>query len=88
MEEAKTAECRSCKRVLRGEPYYRGKSAYFPLDMGGGRVPVNYYGGFVCSENCDRRICLDMQNSMPGAGHSDRLDSLAARHVANNWPPQ
>ena len=31
-----------------------------------------YYGGWVCSEPCDRMACLRLEQSMPGHGPSQR----------------
>lgn len=77
------ATCRGCRRVLNGKPYYMGGSAYHPDT--GERCPANHFGGFVCSEQCDRRVCLDMLSSMPGAGPAKQLDGPCAESVARNW---
>lgn len=77
------AICRGCGRPLQGKPYYMGGSAYIPET--GKRAPVNYFGGFVCSESCDRRVCLEMLSSMPGAGEARRLDTPCQQSVQRNW---
>ena len=82
------ATCRHCRRLLVGKAYYLGGCAYIPDAQGrpGKRAPVNYYGGFVCSEQCDRATALELERSMPGHGYSQKsLGSDAARRVASNW---
>lgn len=58
------AECRNCRRVLRGKPFWAGGSAYDPKT--GEQAKVCHYGGFVCSRVCDYRACLELEQSMPG----------------------
>lgn len=77
------AECRGCHRPLKGKPYHMGGSAYDPDT--GKRLPVNHFGGFVCSESCDWRACLRMLSSMPGAGPATQLDGYCADSVRRNW---
>ena len=81
-----TAKCRGCGRVLVGAPYHLGGSAYDPNTME--RSPVNQFGGFVCSRQCDVNVCLDMLSSMPGAGPAKQLDSFCRAQVTRNWPDQ
>lgn len=71
------ASCRYCKRPLKGEPYYTGKNNY--------NYKINYYGGFVCSEGCDTRACLELESSMPGAGPQKFVSSEANKRIHNNW---
>lgn len=79
------AVCRGCGLVLRGEPYWAGKPAYHPDT--GVQVKVNYYGGFVCSRNCDIKASLELEQSMPGHGFSQkRIGPEAQRRVDHNWP--
>lgn len=77
------AVCRGCRMTLKEFDYSYGGAAYHPRT--GKRVPVNHFGGFVCSESCDRRACLDMLSSMPGAGPTRTLDSPCAERVRQNW---
>ena len=78
------ATCRGCGRVLRGKPYWMGGSAYIPET--GERAAVNHFGGYVCSENCDRRACLEMLSSMPGAGPAKSLsNTFCGETVKQNW---
>ena len=76
------AYCRYCRKELRGKDYCYGGSAYLP---NGERARVNYYGGYVCSRECDFRACQELENSMPGHGYSQRIDSNAERKVRENW---
>ena len=81
MEE--TAKCRNCGKKLIGKPYHLGGGAYDPKTMD--RIPINFFGGYVCSENCDRKICLEMLSSMPGAGPAKHLDTPTRDQVERNW---
>lgn len=78
------AKCRGCGRILIGKPYAYSSIAYHPET--GERVKINYYGGFVCSEQCDIRACLELERSMPGHTSDQKtLDSNAQRAVDRNW---
>lgn len=78
------AVCRGCGRVLRGKPYWAGGSAYDPRT--GERCPVNHFGGFVCSEQCDYRACLEQEQSMPGHGISQKsVGSHCRESIQRNW---
>ncbi len=77
------ATCRNCGMKLVGRDYCYGGSAYHPVT--GAQCPTNHYGGFVCSEVCDRAVCFSVENSMPGAGVSRFLDSASERSVRANW---
>ena len=81
------AECRGCGKALRGKPYYMGGSAYLPLSEGGGQAKVNFYGGFVCSRECDYRSSLRLEQTMPGHAGQKSLHpcSEAARRIASAW---
>ena len=79
-----TAMCRNCRRKLLGRPYYCGGRAYHPET--GYKCPSNYYGGFVCSENCDRAVLFEMESSFPGSsGRAYSLSSGAAKRLKDNW---
>lgn len=78
-EEKDVATCRGCRRQLKGHDYRYGGSAYHPET--GKRCPSNHFGGFVCSESCDRRVILSMLSSMPGAGAATSVP----RGMLNNW---
>lgn len=83
-----TATCRHCGRALIGKAYCYGGAAYIPNAVGvaGRRAPVNYYGGFVCSERCDYQAALELEQSMPGHGWSQRrIDGPALERVRSNW---
>lgn len=77
------AFCRGCGRRLDGNSYERGGLAYIPEN--GEPAKVNFYGGWVCSESCDRRASLEMESSFPGAGKARSLQSGSERHVRTNW---
>lgn len=82
------AECRHCRKPLIGKDYCLGGAAYVPDAQGrpGKRAPSSYYGGYVCSEQCDRATALELEQSMPGHGWSQkRLGPDAERRVISNW---
>ena len=76
-------QCRGCRRVLEGKPYYLGGRAYMPET--GEEAKVNFYGGFVCSESCDRRTCIEMESNFPGAGIATRPGQLSGAKIKSNW---
>ncbi len=77
------AVCRGCGRELQGKPYHLGGDAYNPDT--GKRCPKNHYGGFVCSEECDRRASVQQHESMPGCSGARTPDCYAAQRIADNW---
>ncbi len=81
-DEKETAKCRGCGQELRGEPYYKGGAAYHPDT--GERCKVNHYGGFVCSETCDRNSSVRLETSMPG-GPFTQLSCYAQARLDGNW---
>ncbi|PCI45807.1 MAG: hypothetical protein COB41_00625 [Proteobacteria bacterium] len=84
MIEKETAVCRGCRKKLRGEPYYKGKPAYDPET--GERCNVNFYGGFVCSQSCDKRASLELERTMPGHNcNQDTLSDPAMRDYNRKW---
>ena len=82
MSEEK-ATCRGCGLVLNGKPYYMGGHAYHPRT--GNRCHANHYGGFVCSEVCDRRATLEHEQTMPGHSGQVRISTDLARAITNKW---
>lgn len=79
------AKCRGCGRVLIGKPYYMGGPAFIPGPKHE-QAKVNHYGGYVCSEACDRRASLELEQSMPGHHWSQsRLSVFAADSLRQNW---
>jgi len=77
-------KCRGCGKVLDGHPYHTGKLAWVPET--GKRCKSNFYGGHVCSRECDERASLELENSMPGhSGVSARLSVFAAQSLKDNW---
>lgn len=78
------AVCRGCGMVLRGKPYGAGGAAYHPQT--GERCPANFYGGYVCSEACDRCASLELERSMPGHGPGQQtLGCYAQDRLRRNW---
>lgn len=66
---AETAMCRGCGRELDGKPFYMGGSAYVPGTKTrsrpyGVQALSHFYGGYVCSASCNRRVFTEM------SGHS------------------
>ncbi len=49
---SETAECRGCGMKLKGKPYHLGGPAYHPKTNE--MCNVSFWGGFVCSDACDR----------------------------------
>ena len=79
----KNAICRGCGKVLDGKPYHLGGNAFDPDT--GYKCRINHYGGYVCSEYCDRLACLALESSIPGAGQAKFLSSFSAQTVKTNW---
>lgn len=46
------ATCRGCGMELNGTPYFMGGQAYHPET--GETCSISFWGGYVCSEDCDR----------------------------------
>jgi len=81
------AVCRNCGKILIGKAYHLGGQAYHPVTKK--RCPANYYGGFVCCEECDRQASVEQEASMPGGGGRPKfLSTFAANHLKNNWSQQ
>jgi len=79
------AECRGCHKRLDGSPYSRGGIARNPDT--GKMAKANYYGGWVCSRECDFRASLELEQSMPGHGHGQtQISPEARRRIDRNWP--
>lgn len=83
-ETTEKATCRGCGKILKGKPYYMGGAAYDPKTNE--QCKVNHYGGYVCSEECDRRASLELERSMPGHGGGQRTIGQSAQQSLNrNW---
>jgi hypothetical protein len=79
------AVCRGCGLVLKGKPYWAGGQAYHPRT--GKQCPANHFGGYVCSEQCDYRACLEQERSMPGHGDKQMsVGSYCRESIQRNWP--
>lgn len=89
MKEQETAKCRWCKTPLIGKPYHLGGGAYYPKSFGKlymQPVPVNQYGGYVCSYQCDYRASEELEGTMPGRGGAKNLSCFAQASLKRNWP--
>ena len=85
-DDEEVAECRGCRKVLRGKPYYRGGNAY---DIQTGKEAKKcHYGGFVCSRECDFRACLELERSMPGHDYRQNTLGCHARESMKKWEAQ
>ena len=63
MTKEEQAECRGCGLKLIGKPYqFATKSAKHPVTKE--ECKVNFYGGYVCSDRCDRRVTDEMKRSI------------------------
>ena len=83
MSEEK-AKCRGCGMTLKGKAYCFGGHAYHPRTDE--QCKVNFYGGFVCSQECDFRSSLRQEQDMPGHGiHQKSLGSFAMDSYNRNW---
>ena len=82
------AECRGCGKELQGDAYMYGGRAYITTTRKYGSVPAPscHYGGFVCSESCDRRTCLSLERTMPGHGQGQNsLNYNLDRDIISKW---
>lgn len=75
-------KCRNCRKDLAGST--KSMYAYNPIT----KEPAkwNFYGGWVCSRQCDIQACKELESSMPGAGFCKHISSPAQRQVNINWP--
>lgn len=79
------AECRGCGRPLAGAAYHLGEAA--PVLESGERARRCWYGGWVCSRECDESACARLESSQPGSGGGrGALSGDARRQIAINWP--
>lgn len=82
------AYCRGCNRTLDGDDYRYGGRAFFGDPRTGKRREARacHYGGFVCSERCDRRACLELERTMPGHSFDQtRLDGDLDARITEKW---
>lgn len=73
--------CRSCRRELRGTI----RTGVTHPDTGE-TCKVNHYGGYVCSERCDREASIELERSMPGGTPFKSLSCYAQESLKRNWP--
>lgn len=82
------AVCRGCGQHLGGSPYWKGGTAFVKRADGGYKhaAKANHFGGWVCSESCDRRAYLQQEQSMPGHGFGQRsIDPNTSREISRKW---
>lgn len=78
------AVCRGCGRNLKGKPYYMGGEAYHPKTNE--RCKVNFYGGFVCSEQCDIDAAVELERTMPGHDPTKKAPSyMVMQEIKRKW---
>ncbi len=78
------AVCRGCGLVLKGKPYSQGGHAYHPRT--GKLCPSNYFGGFVCSPECDYASSLELERDMPTHGYKQTsIGQDALESYKYNW---
>ena len=83
-QQDSVATCRWCRRELNGKPYYMGGSAFDPKTNE--RCKINFYGGSVCSRECDFKASLALEQTMPGhSGREQTISCHAQNSLANNW---
>jgi ribosomal protein L34E len=75
MNGIETAECRACGLKLVGDPYHKSRTlARHPVT--GDVCSVNFYGGYVCSDECDRAATARQRRSIDDhAGERRRTDT-------------
>lgn len=73
-------QCRNCRKEI-----HESHTAYAYDPVTKKPAKWNFYGGWVCSEQCDKQACLDMESSFPGAGRATSLSSCAKQQVDKNW---
>lgn len=81
-----TATCRGCGMELRGKPYHKGGTAFHPVTNE--ECKTNFYGGFACSYECNKRAAQRLENDMPGAtpGGNKSLSCYAREHLRDRYP--
>ena len=57
--ENQQAKCRGCGLLLIGMPYYQGGVAKHPETKE--LCKSSFWGGFVCSDGCEREVDRDMK---------------------------
>lgn len=73
-------KCRNCGKEFKGD----ASNAYDPKTNE--RVKWNWYGGWVCSAQCDEQASVELERSMPGGFPFKSLSSFAKTSLKKNWP--
>lgn len=81
---SKQSICRGCRKTLNGDGS-QGSSVSDPDTREAAKW--NYYGGWVCSRQCDYNSSLRLEQSMPGHIGQTRLSLGSASYnaVERNW---
>ncbi len=88
MKDPEKAHCRGCRRELDGA--WNAVQAYVPARPGVAswnrtEARRNYYGGWVCSRECDYRAALELYQDMPGCGTAQKPERAALEKIERNW---
>lgn len=73
-------QCRNCKTLIS-----LSSTGYAEVVSTKKKAKWNWYGGWVCSRNCDEKASMDLQSSMPHAGVCKSLTGATAESVKRNW---
>lgn len=76
--EQKYERCVNCKQALT----FSEDAVWLPKVMV--LATANYFGGYVCSEACDARLCLDTLAEMSDFDQLTHIDKARER-VESNW---
>ena len=74
-------KCRGCKRELKG-----GGQATVTHPKTGENCKWNFYGGYVCSYECDKASSEELERTMPGNQPFHSLSTHAQESLRKNWP--
>ena len=82
MENSKkpTFRCRNCKIELKGSGPH-----YLVHPRTGERCRENFFGGAVCSKECDIEAVRAMELSMPGGGYSRNISLNRQQEINRKW---
>jgi hypothetical protein len=80
----KTCNCRGCGKLLNGDGSQMSAVSDPDTNL---PAKLNYYGGWVCSRQCDYNSSLRLEQSMPGHTGQTRLSlgSSSYKSIEENW---
>jgi len=78
-----TVKCRGCRKDLT-ETWNR--YCYNPITKE--EAKWNHYGGWVCSERCDYRSALELEQTMPGHTGQTSLGYHLSKEIERRWAKQ